>query len=165
MVDSNVPLISGVIRPSSFMPMPDPLPKETVLDSRFHHPCPCITFTACHPNPAESRTTPFYCCSSDKSRSWYEDPPTAMESIHKLLDFDADPNVLVLIAHDAAPLDVLPFFPDGNINDWQQKGYKQKMHWHFVNELPVDGKAGREPLTDGLYIGGKRMKTLDGEAV
>ena len=89
-----------------------------------------------------------------------------MESIHKLIEIDADPNVMVLIAHDAAPLDVLPFFPNGNINDWQNKGYKEKMHWHFVNELPVDGKVGREPLVDGLYdVDGKKIKTLTGEVV
>jgi hypothetical protein len=35
---------------------------------------------------------------------------------------------MVLIAHDAASLDVLPFFPDGTIDDWQAKGYKEKMH-------------------------------------
>ncbi|KAI5363725.1 putative metallo-beta-lactamase, ribonuclease Z/Hydroxyacylglutathione hydrolase [Septoria linicola] len=156
---------TGVIRPTEFLPMPDPLPQATVLDKRFQHPCPCITFTACHPNQAESRTAPFYRCSSDKDHSWYDDPKTAMESIRKLFEFDADPNVMVVIAHDAAPLDVLPFFPDGNINDWQEKGYKEKMHWHFVNELPVDGKIGRDTLTDGLYRDGKRVKTLTGEAV
>lgn len=43
------------------------------------------------------------------------------------------------------------------------------MHWHFVNELPVNGKAGRDTITDGLYrddgSGLKRVKDLKGEAV
>lgn len=92
-----------------------------------------------------------------------------MDSIRKLWEIDADPNVLVIIAHDSAPLDVLPFFPEGGtINDWKEKGYKEKMHWHFVNELPVDGKAGRETMVDGLYKmdgegGVKRVKNLKGE--
>lgn len=88
-----------------------------------------------------------------------------MESIRALFEYDADPNVMVLIAHDTAPLDVLPFFPNGTINDWKQKGYKGRMHWGFVNELPVDGKQHRETITDGLYKDGRKVKTLDGEPV
>lgn len=66
------------------------------------------------------------CCSYG---SWYDDPETAMESIAHLFEFDADPNVLVVIAHDMAPKDSLVFFPKGTINDWQSKGYKEAMHW------------------------------------
>lgn len=87
-----------------------------------------------------------------------------MESIRSLFDFDAQPNVLVLIAHDTAPLATLDFFPKGTVNDWQQKGYKQQMHWYFLNELPYKGKAA-ETLTDGVYYDGQRVKTLTGEAV
>lgn len=87
-----------------------------------------------------------------------------MESLGKLEDFDADPNVLVIIAHDTAPLDVMTFFPKGTINDWKTKGWKENMHWHFVNELPIEGKVGRDPLVDGIYrADGVRVKTLDGE--
>lgn len=74
-----------------------------------------------------------------------------MQSINALMAFDADPNVLVIIAHDPAPKDSLTFFPHGTINDWKEKGVKEVMHWNFVNELPVDGKPGRKPLVDGLY--------------
>lgn len=88
-----------------------------------------------------------------------------MESIRNLTEFDADPNILVIVAHDTAPMDILPFFPKANINDWKAKGYKEHMHWHFLNELPVDGATGRAPMCDGLYYQGKKLKTLEGEAV
>lgn len=92
-----------------------------------------------------------------------------MVSIRALFEFDADPNVLVMIAHDTAPLDVLKdsFFPakDGALNAWKQRGYKEKLHWGFVNELPVQGTEGRKTLTDGLYRDGKKVKTLEGEVV
>ena len=81
------------------------------------------------------------------------------------MEFDADDSVLVIIAHDTAPLDVLPFFPNDTIKDWKRRGYKEKMHFHFVNELPIDGKAGREPIVDGVYRDGIKLKTLEGEKV
>lgn len=81
------------------------------------------------------------------------------------MEFDADPNILTCIAHDTAPFEFMNFFPNGTINDWQKKGWKEKMHWHFLNELPVDGKSTKEPLCDGLYKDGKRIKTLEGKEV
>ena len=38
--------------------------------------------------------TPYYTCASGPA-SFYADPPTARESIKSLMEFDADPNVLV----------------------------------------------------------------------
>ncbi|CAK4034302.1 Hypothetical predicted protein [Lecanosticta acicola] len=156
---------TGVIRPSEYIPLPDAIPARTVLDKRLPSPCPCSIFTDCHPDQANSRTKAFYRCSTGGPYgSWYEDPRTAMESIHHLLQFDADPNVLMIIAHDAAPKDSLKFFPDGTINDWKAEGYKEAMHWHFLNELPVNGRQERDPIVDGLYRdegqGPKKVKDL-----
>lgn len=81
------------------------------------------------------------------------------------MEFDADPNILVIIAHDTAPIEMMPFFPDHNINDWKEKGWKDSMHWHFLNELPIDGKTGREAICDGLYMNGKKIKDLHGNAL
>lgn len=45
------------------------------------------------------------------------------------------------------------------------------MHWHFVNELPVDGKQERDTLVEGLYRdmddgkGLRLVRTLKGETV
>ena len=88
-----------------------------------------------------------------------------MNSLRSLTEFDADPNVLVCIAHDPAPMEIMKFFPTSTINDWKQEGWKQAMHWHFLNELPVEGKVGRGTLVDGLYRDGKKVKTLTGEKV
>lgn len=87
-----------------------------------------------------------------------------MESIRTLFEFDAQPNVLVLIAHDTAPLATLNFFPNGTINDWKSKGWKESMHWYFLNELPYQGRAA-DTINDGVYKDGKRVKTLTGEPV
>jgi hypothetical protein len=144
--------------------MPDPLPEEALLDRRFKRPCPCSIFTDFHPNQDASRTSPFYKCASGPS-SFYVDPPTAMESIRTLMEFDADPNVLTLIAHDPAPLDTMTFFPNGSINDWKKQGLKEKMHWYFLNEMPAKGVEDRPVMVDGLYKEGKKVKDLKGNKV
>ncbi|EGP86507.1 unnamed protein product [Zymoseptoria tritici ST99CH_1A5] len=152
----------GVIRPSSWIPLPETIPAITELNKRIPQPAPCSAFTECHPDQDNPRTTAFYQCSADKNQSWYDDPATAMQSIRWLFDFDAQPNVLVIIAHDTAPLATMNFFPNGTINNWQSKGWKEKMHWYFLNELPVnDGKTVGELLVDGLYKDGKKIKNLD----
>lgn len=71
----------------------------------------------------------------------------------------------MLIAHDTAPLEQMQFFPDATINDWKAKGLKESMHWHFLGQLPVEGKQEGGNLTDGLYLGGKRIKDLEGKEV
>lgn len=144
--------------------MPDPIPSSTPLAKSFPSPCPCLTFTPCHPNQTSPRTTPFYQCSTGP-QSWYDDPATAMTSIRSLFEFDADPNIMVLIAHDLAPLDVLPFFPAGTINACKRQGWDEKMRWHFLNELPVGGVVWRKPIADGQYRNGVRVKDLEGRAV
>lgn len=111
-----------------------------------------IAFTPCHPQPESARIAPFYHVSTNAA-SFYHDPPTAEQSIRALAEFDADPNILILIAHDVAPLEVLPFFPQGAINGWQKAGWKDQLHWGFLNELPFEGKARRKQLVDGLYKG------------
>jgi hypothetical protein len=43
--------------------------------------------------------------------------------------FDADPNVLVCLAHDFALLDHMPIFntqPERDLNNWKKEGLKQK---------------------------------------
>lgn len=114
-------------------------------------------------NHANGHKVPFYNVSTNAA-SFYHDPPTAEESIKALAEFDADPNILVIIAHDTAPLKALTFFPNGTINDWKSKGYKESMHWAFVNELPYEGTARRDQLVDGLYKDGQKVRGLDLES-
>ena len=73
----------------------------------------------------------------------------------RLEEFDADENVFVCVAHDGGLLDVCDWFPKGDINSWKEKGWKQKSQWGFLNELPIDGKAGRPWIAPGLMKDGK----------
>jgi glyoxylase-like metal-dependent hydrolase (beta-lactamase superfamily II) len=154
----------GFIRPTRYVPMPRSLgAAEAGLKQYGLSVCPSSLFTACHPDPDNARTSPYYqpCSGPD---SWYIDPPVATRSIAKLMDLDADERVLVLIAHDPALLDTVPFFPKGSLNDWHARGWKTKLRWQFLGELPVEGNL-RRYLVSGTYINGSLVKTLDGKRV
>ena len=81
---------------------------------------------------------------------WYVDPKAAQQSVHHLEELDADENVFVCVAHDGGLIPVCDWFPDGTLNDWKAKGWKEKSRWGFLNELPMDGKPGRPLLVSGL---------------
>jgi hypothetical protein len=74
-----------------------------------------------------------------KEGSWYADPPKAQQSIDRMMELDASDDVFVAIAHDGGLLDVIEWFPKGNMNEWKAKGWKEKGHWGFLSELPVEG--------------------------
>ncbi|KAH7079853.1 beta-lactamase-like protein [Paraphoma chrysanthemicola] len=141
---------TGMLRPSERKQLPNTLPLQTVRLPHISSSCPCDLFTSSHPDSENSNKTPFYRPSSHKD-SFYVEPAVAQQSLSALQVFDADPNVLILIAHDNAPRMVLPFYPSSTINDWKEQGYKDQMYWAFVNELPVDGRQRSEILADGLY--------------
>jgi hypothetical protein len=166
---------AGVIRPSDYLPLPDNIPPETALDKAIATPCPCSAFTPSHHDQVNSRTvspkmpptlrvltsqSPFFKPSTGPA-SFYQDPKLAHESTIKLRAFDADPNVLIVIAHDPTSLDVFDFFPKGTMNDWNAKGWKEASHWGFLSELPYNGKIVRPPRVDGLYKHGKKVRGLD----
>ncbi|KAK4938227.1 hypothetical protein LTR10_021300 [Elasticomyces elasticus] len=141
---------SGVIRPTKSIPLPDTIPEDAFLDKAIPRPCLCTAFLSSHPDQENGRTTPFLKATTNP-QGWYRDPQTARKSTRALEEFDAQPNVLVVIAHDPTSLDVFDFFPKHTMNDWQKKGWKQGSHWGFLSELPYNGKTVRPLLVDGLY--------------
>lgn len=154
----------GTFRPTKYVPMPLSLSPDEVGQSHGRtEPYSSSIFTSCHPNPDDARTSPFYtpCCHAD---SWYINPLLARQSIDRLKSIDADKRVLVVIAHDPSIMNIALFFPHGVVNDWLKAGWKQKVQWRFLDELPVSGKSMKH-LVDGTYINGKRIKTLDGQKV
>jgi len=45
---------TGVIRPTSYVPMPEFIPEGPALDKRLPHPCPCSSFLSSHPQGSDS---------------------------------------------------------------------------------------------------------------
>lgn len=105
---------------------------------------------------AAARVTPFYHPSAAPG-SWYLNPALAAASINKVGELDADPNILVVLAHDPDSKKYLPFFPHGKLNNWKTQksldgnttGLKEGVHWSWLNELPRNGKPGRQRLVEG----------------
>jgi len=156
----------GVFRPTTYAPMPSIVPASN-LDSFFPNPCPCSVFTQYHPMhdkedklDAKARTTPFYGLSREKENV-YTFPELAEKSMNSLQPFDANPNILICLAHDPALFKAVPRMnnnPTSDINDWKVKGYKEQTKWGFLNELPKDDKPGRKPLIQGINRDGKKLK-------
>ena len=151
----------GSYRPTPYAPLPATIPSGVALDgNRFSHPCPCSIFTACHRDPPNARTSPFYKVTQAPG-AWYIDPPVAQQSVDRLEEFDADENVFVCVAHDGGLIPVCDWFPNGTLNDWKAKGWKEKSKWGFLNELPIEGKPGRPLLAPGLVRDGKVIEKAD----
>ncbi|KAJ6616422.1 beta-lactamase-like protein [Mycena sp. CBHHK59/15] len=70
---------------------------------------------------------------SDLPDSVYADPLTSKVSLEKVATFDADPDFLVLAAHDQSLISSIPYFPE-SLNDWKAKNRKQNLVWRFVDE-------------------------------
>ncbi|KAL1747021.1 beta-lactamase-like protein [Schizophyllum fasciatum] len=58
----------------------------------------------------------------------HEDIVDTRKAIQRLLPFDADSDILVVIAHDATLIGKLPLFPE-TLNDWKKEGLKEKVVW------------------------------------
>jgi hypothetical protein len=150
----------GSFHPSQWAPMPSNIPKTAMLDARFRMPCPCSVFTHVHPlnstqGEEAAKSNPYFKVTT-KEGSWYADPPKAQQSIDRMMELDASDDVFVAIAHDGGLLDVTEFFPKGNMNEWKAKGWKEKGHWKFLSELPVEGDP-MLPIVTGVYGDGWKL--------
>lgn len=143
------------------MPLPETIPVGVLdKDSHFPVPCPFSLFADQHPQKIvnkdtsiDGRTTPFYRISTDTTAA-YIDPVVSQSSVDKLVDFDANPSVMICLAHDGTMMHSLPTLnnnPEDDLNSWKERGYKEKTHWGWLNELPRNGKPGKEPAVEGFW--------------
>ncbi|KAJ6486911.1 beta-lactamase-like protein [Mycena sanguinolenta] len=122
---------AGALRPTSKLYRQVPCPGEllvatrsSVLPTHIHNPGSNAEFDLA------SRTTPLL---SIVEGGYYEDPPVARDSIHKVGDFDANPDVLVVLAHDGSIGPLVKPYPT-ILDQWQAKGWKNKATWAFLEQ-------------------------------
>jgi hypothetical protein len=69
--------------------------------------------------------------------------PDAEVTLSRMQPFDASPDVLVIIAHDASLLDVLPFYPEGKLTGWEETGVRDFGTWGFLKDFGVAVEFGK----------------------
>lgn len=109
----------GELRPSGAVPLPD---TTTDLVPGI---CPSLARSV---HPRHSGDEPFYVPAEG---SFNGDAIKMQETIQSVTKLDADPNIMILIAHDNSLLKVLPIFPD-KLDGWKSKGWKESSRWRFL---------------------------------
>lgn len=123
---------AGEFRPSAYLPLPASI-LPNPLDSKSATPCPGAVFSDIL-RDGDTRK-PFYNAVryNVPSTSGY-DPDVAEATIGKVIEADARPDVLVVMAHDETLLDVVDFFPK-YANDFREKGWVDKGRWLFLRDF------------------------------
>lgn len=120
----------GEFRPTEYLPLPEninPNPLEAPF-AKHASVCPGHIFEAIH--PTHSSTEPFMY----PNGAVHSDAAQAQESLVKYEEFDAHEDVFAVIAHDAALLDVVEFYPK-SANDWRAEGWKAEALWRFLRDF------------------------------
>ncbi|KAL9063859.1 MAG: hypothetical protein Q9161_009232 [Pseudevernia consocians] len=125
----------GEFRPSVYSPLPSLLPDFPLFSpsssSAVRPPCPGELLATIH--SAQSATEPFY------TPNRADDQDKAIESIRKMMEFDARDTIFVVLAHDATLLNVVDCYP-ATANDWYAKEWAKKSRWLFLNDFEADVK-------------------------
>ena len=80
--------------------------------------------------PIQSAIKPFY----SVKLSFPTDLEACEESLRKVMELDADDNVLVVMAHDPVLKGLVNFFPE-KVNNWRSKDVKSKVTWLFLRDF------------------------------
>ncbi len=120
------------LRPSPLTPLPDTISPSPFEPHVLASSCPYSLFERVHPSPDSFRTTPF----CKPSPPMMEDPDSYRATLEAIMAFDANPDVFVILAHDASLLDVLEFSPKADLTGWEtQPSKKDLVRWKFLNDF------------------------------
>lgn len=120
----------GELRPSPHLPIPSSVqfPIAEQLRARFSV-CPGgDSFKQLNTKRGRKSDEPFF------DPVLASDIPLAIETIQKTQDADVQDDVFFIFAHDTAVKGVIDLFPQ-YANEWQQKGWKEKTLWTFLEDL------------------------------
>lgn len=140
------------LRPSKGVPLPETVdlgngPVSTEIFRKLH-PSSHFKDTSAgstydkFTKQSDFTTTPFFTIQQQTDGSTIaHDLTSARESIIKLQAFDADERVFMAPAHDFSLRDVVEYFPDNTMDEWKQKGWKEKARWLFLKDLEALANA------------------------
>lgn len=118
---------AGEMRPSEYLPLPKNI-QPSPLKKYAGQGCPGELLQSLQPN--KKANEPFY----EPATGFNTDHDKAVESIGGLMKLDASERVLVILAHDVALYDQLPFFPE-SINNWHARGLDARTRWKFTEDF------------------------------
>ncbi|TVY65704.1 Cytochrome P450 monooxygenase andK [Lachnellula suecica] len=122
----------GELRPSKYLPLPSSI-SPNPLHPSSSAPCPGSLFEPLYRD--DDGTKPFYAIARlPDGKGVAHDEDEAEETIGKVIEADANDEVLVVMAHDDSLLDVVDFFPK-YANDFKHKGWVEKGRWLFLKDF------------------------------
>ncbi|KAJ7087217.1 beta-lactamase-like protein [Mycena belliarum] len=125
---------AGMLRPTERLHRHFPCPGELVAATRRSVSAKDFPVPGSEPSAGEfdllAHTQPLLSVADNGA---YHDPPTARASIQKLTRFDANADVLVLVAHDESAVSLIKPLP-ASLDQWKEKGWKELLTWAFLDE-------------------------------
>ncbi|KIW30535.1 uncharacterized protein PV07_06274 [Cladophialophora immunda] len=132
----------GQWRPNQYLPLPKQVfPTKPILGRSV---CPGSVFQKLHRH--NSAVEEYYKMAPNFPQDYQE----AEKTIHHMQEFDAAKNILVIIAHDCAPLEPssgFKFFPNGTLNDWKKDKLDQRIRWAFLEDFQSAIEQGAQQET------------------
>ena len=116
----------GEFRPSEYLPLPKSISPSPIR--KLAPVCPGHLLQDVHRTKEADK--PFYLV----KESFAHDLKQCNWTIDGLQEFDAQENVLLLVAHDESVLGVLDFYPKP-VNDWFEKDVAKKVKWNFLGDF------------------------------
>ncbi|KAJ7717790.1 hypothetical protein B0H16DRAFT_1700848 [Mycena metata] len=142
----------GMLRPTAALHRAFPAP-PALLTSTKRSVAPTAIAPASNdttdakPFDLAARTTPLLDVAEG---GYYQDAPTSRASIALLGAFDANPDVLVVLAHDESLLEIVgPAFP-AKLDGWKETGWKERAVWAFLEEGNAAFRFGDEGGGGGI---------------
>ncbi|KAL5356374.1 hypothetical protein BJX96DRAFT_162430 [Aspergillus floccosus] len=121
---------AGVFRPSKHLPMPSQITPHPIRPSSSISFCPGSAWEELQRSRDRRPDQSLY------DTTFAHDIPLAIHTVGKLQEIDADPNVFVIIAHDAQVRDGVPHFPT-SLNNWKEAGWGDALKWAFLRDLEI----------------------------
>jgi hypothetical protein len=121
----------GQLRPSPYLPLPERIstdPSQPISSTRGQCAFSTTKFKTLLPQSKDSE--PFY----RLNEILHDDLACAEDTLGKLQVFDANDDVLVIIAHDWSLLDLIDLYPL-SINQWKEHNWGELARWRFLADF------------------------------
>jgi hypothetical protein len=121
----------GQLRPSPYLPLPERIstdPSQPISSTREQCTFSTTKFKTLLPQSKDSE--PFY----RLNEILHDDIARAEDTLGKLQVFDANDDVLVIIAHDWSLLGLIDLYPLG-INQWKEHNWGELARWRFLADF------------------------------